>query len=193
MGHGGGWNKAHGTIERHICLGSFLIAKLPAGEHALRWENGSELTVRREAETLVLRYRCCDERIREAIDLSFVDNGFGGNPRTYFFCPYCGKRVCKLYLKDRRFQCRGCAELNYRSQQVAKGWSQEALKMEHILKKEFRIDTRGLTPMDMESFIPPRPKGMRWEAYLAACRQLQVAQTRYQKAFVKMAGWVMGR
>lgn len=192
LGDGGGWNKTHGTIECHICLSSFLVAKLPEGEHALRWENGSELMAQREAETLILRYRCGDERIREAVGLSFVDNGFGGNPRTYFFCPYCGKRVCKLYLKDQRFQCRACAKLNYRSQQVTKGWSQEVLKMERILKKEFGIDTRGLTPMDMVSLIPRRPKGMRWEAYLAAFRQLQAAQIRYQKAFVKMACWFMG-
>ncbi|XFB08130.1 hypothetical protein AAGT13_09390, partial [Azotobacter salinestris] len=38
-----------------------------------------------------------------------------GGERPWFLCPYCGRRVAKLYLQS-VFACRHCLRLNYASQ-----------------------------------------------------------------------------
>lgn len=45
--------------------------------------------------------------------------GISGSNRTYFLCPKCGKRVRYLYTTELGAICRTCANVGYRSQQIA--------------------------------------------------------------------------
>lgn len=45
--------------------------------------------------------------------------GVSGSSRTYFLCPKCGKRIRYLYTTEHGIMCRTCANIGYRSQQIA--------------------------------------------------------------------------
>ena len=64
----------------------------------------------------------------------------------------CGRRITKLYLSGRYFQCRHCNQLAYASQ-YEQPW-QRALRRANKLKQRLGIDV-GIA----ESF-PDKPKGM---------------------------------
>ena len=197
-GRPGGWNKTHGTIGQHLCLDSFsLLSGDPPDtkyEGSVSWQSGSSISIKLEASQLTVGFAIRNDEQTEVvqhINLSRIKNGFGGNPRTYFICPFCGKRVQKLYLRWEEFRCRKCAELNYYSQQVTKGTDQCAQRMQSVLRKEFGI-TDSSSPMDMQYMTPPKPKWMRWETYGRKMIRLRKAQLDYGDAFIADALQFLG-
>ena len=97
--------KFSGRIE------SVNIALIPRSEH----ENSDV--------TLIIDYYADgngmeSQHVKMRIPLVSADCFFGGY-RYWFQCPYCGRRVAKLYKprNQSRFACRHCHDLSYRSRQ----------------------------------------------------------------------------
>ena len=73
---------------------------------------------------LTLDYLAGGEPVTIPVPLLHTRPNYGGR-RPWFLCPLakagvpCGRRVGKLYLRDRLFGCRHCHELTYRSAQEA--------------------------------------------------------------------------
>lgn len=195
MEYGGGWNKTHGRVDKRLCLDSFGLLKGWHDGHtaSIKWPNGAAVAGELSNDQLILAYVPKDgEPVKQTINLSRISNGYGGKPRTYFLCPYCGKRVQKLYFSEQRFRCRICAYLNYYTQQVTHNDEEWAWRMERIFRKDFGIKGE-LIPMDMCRWIPDKPKGMHWETYYKKLAKLCRAQDGYNRAFVAQAGKIMGK
>jgi hypothetical protein len=78
------------------------------------------------------------ERLIYDIEL-LTTRPFLGGLRWWFSCPMCGRRVAKLYLGGRRFGCRTCHNLTYRS-------TQRAHSIERLVKL-----ARALDRMELEA------------------------------------------
>lgn len=195
MEHGGGWNKTHGRVDKHLCLDSFAILKdWPESKTAsITWPGGASIAGRLDEDQFTLAYAPKGgEPVKQAINLSRIRNGYGGRPRTHFICPYCGKRVQKLYFAQRRFRCRVCANLNYYTQQVTHNDDAAAWRMERIFRKDFGVKGE-LIPMDMCHWLPEKPKGMHWKTYWKKAHKLQRAQHEYNRVFAAQVGKIMGK
>lgn len=193
--HGGGWNKTHGRVDKHLCLDSLTLLKnWPDGAaQEIRWGSGKAIVGKLDGDHFILAYAPKDcEPVRQTIGLSRISNGYGGKPRTYFLCPICGKRVQKLYFKDKRFRCRICAGLNYYSQQITHNEQEAAWKMERIFRKDFGV-TGELAPVDMCHWVPDKPKWMRCETYGKNVAKLRKAQEAYNQAFIASASRILGK
>ena len=71
-----------------------------------------------ESIELVYRIRIAGgdwQDVREPVNLAWTPCHYGGR-RPWFLCPYCGRRVGKLYGAGRLFLCRQCCGLVYESQ-----------------------------------------------------------------------------
>lgn len=67
-----------------------------------------------------LTYRLTDEETLRQEDLFLDwDSLCLGGKRWWFFCPRCGLRRARLYLRSRYFACRVCHQLTYQSSQRA--------------------------------------------------------------------------
>ena len=163
----GGQNETHATLERFYCLDSFDIGRA--------WVDLGKGEFIRNGVT---------------IPLDFVPCGYGYRQRVYFLCPFCGKRVRKLYQRGEYYRCRECARLNYRSQRATKGTETAAIRMNGILKRDFGIT--GLAPCDAQIIVPTRPKGMHWKTYIGRLVKLRSAQDDYHREFMKAAAWIIG-
>lgn len=197
---GGGHNKTHGMVEKHLQLDSFnLLHDWPIGHGGnLKWGSGSEASAIRQDEQFTIGYACKvdgeQQEVVQHIALSSIRNGYGGNPRTFFLCPFCNRRVRKLYHRWGKFRCRTCAKLNYRSQQSAHSVGAYARRMEKVLRKDFSVDTGELSWNDMCCWTPSKPPWMRWATYHQKLRRLEHAQETYDEAYYerikKIAGWI---
>jgi len=102
------------------------------------------------------------EDIRYTVPLTWTPCNFGGS-RPWFVCPgvvkgvSCGRRVAKLYLKNRYFLCRYCHDLTYTSRQET-GWYAALRRCQRIRQK------LGASVNMTESF-PNKPKGMHNRTY----------------------------
>lgn len=182
----GGRNKENGTLENCLCLNSLALLKnWPEGfETTLSWENGHSIRAHLYEGVFWLGYSISDESIIQAVHLSRISNGFGGNPRVYFLCPSCEKRVQMLYMSEKRFQCRTCAKVNYRSQQISHGLNSTIWRMDSILQKGFGIDTSELSPRDMHALMPDKPKGMHNKTYNHRINRLRQVQNKYALQYI---------
>lgn len=116
------------------------------------------------------------------LEVSRVKNIDGVSQRLYFYCPCCERRVRYLYRDslEGTYQCRLCAGLNYRSQQVS-GQERLRMKMENIVEKKLGCYGWYHTCKYICDLpIPPRPPYMRYEEYerlatdLKECREIIV-------------------
>ena len=117
--------------------------------------------------------------------LSSVPGIGGKSTRLYFHCPYCGKRVRYLYRRQESYMCRGCAKLNYSSQQKS-GMDEMRLKMERIVEKKlgytwWRKDYPDTPIQDLWHI--PKPPYMRWEKYERIMQEFRQLQKDYERAF----------
>lgn len=78
-------------------------------------EETASISVYGGRENIELRYSANGESIQADVAISKSACGFGGS-RSWFLCPRCGRRVCKIYLRASRFACRTCQQLSYASQ-----------------------------------------------------------------------------
>jgi hypothetical protein len=111
---------------------------------------------------IVLAYETFGQRRREIVDIERVPCRFGGT-RPYFRCPACGRRCGALYATSTRFQCRICADLQYRSTRASPG----DRKIERAEKIRWRLGWfpgAGLGHGD-------KPKGMHWRTYERLVRE----------------------
>jgi hypothetical protein len=135
-----------------------LVSRISGPRRAVR----VRYTMTTEGDGTVLRLahnaergRFGDER-EERIGLLITEPNFGGI-RWWFSCPLskegkpCKRRVAKLYLPPggRRFGCRGCHELTYRScrrshryDRICKIMSGGCPEVEEELKRAFRVRAR---------------------------------------------------
>ena len=98
------------------------------------------------------------------IQLQHTRPNFGG-VRWWFTCPYCSRRVGKLYQPSRAiyFSCRKCHDLRYQSQRVA-----PVIRLINRAKKlRYRLGGDG-TP----HFKYTRPKGMHRRTYYRLLREV---------------------
>lgn len=82
-----------------------------------------------------------------------------GGYRVMFHCPICNKRCTKLMMLE-VFQCRKCANLNYRSQQASK--RDRALDQSYKLRAKLGW-YEGM--LDCPARDIPKPKWMRWKTH----------------------------
>ncbi len=184
MRKSGGENKTHGQIERADRIDSFEAGTVEGRGTLFAWKGDSGITALDclhgteygpEREIIELSYP--GSRWRETLELTRINNGFGGKPRAFWLCPLCGRRVRYLYFKSLRFMCRKCAALNYRSQQETRSDCMYYYNKGMTLVDK-RLDAR-LRP-DGFSFcdwIPDRPRYMHKTTYQRYLRRF----LRYQK------------
>ena len=133
--------------------------------------------VGRDRVTLRYRYRDSDgewQDVTESVSLSWTSCNYGGR-RPWFRCPgvtngvYCGRRVSKLYIRQRYFVCRHCYRLVYPSQRVAVA--------DRPMRRTQNIRMRlGGSGNLLEPF-PRKPKGMHWQTYWRLWDKARKAET----------------
>ncbi len=96
-----------------------------------------------------LDFQCAGQPVNQRVNLMSTACHLGG-ARSWFACPCCGRRVAVLFLRWRRFACRRCNQVAYRSQ------SEDACGRSWI--KQRRIEAR-LGPE------ATRPRYMRQSTY----------------------------
>jgi len=92
---------------------------------------------------------------RERIVVQRTRCHFGGS-RPWWFCPRCGRRCAILY-GGRRFLCRHCHGIRYRSQNESK--SERLLRRAEILRARMGVSGSVFGP------FPPKPRGMHIKTY----------------------------
>ncbi len=131
---GSGRSSGRGTVEacRSVDVNRLHRANylVPGWFGGWQWTQDGKLvasiTLRAEAERIVLSYRCRVgggewEDVQEPVPIVRVPCRFGSS-RPYLLCPgvvdgiTCGRRVVKLYQRGRYFLCRHCYRLDYASQ-----------------------------------------------------------------------------
>lgn len=188
MNYRGGHNCTHGQIERADRIDSFEAGKVEGWGMILASRDGKVLPLRCNRfpprgptgrELVELSYP--GSRWRDTLELARMQSGFGGS-RAFWLCPICGRRARFLYFKGRGFVCRGCAALNYRSQQRTRdsiNHYQDGLKLAR--------DKLGweapfpVTPMDFLHIVPGRPKGMHGRTYYRYLAQYRQYQEKYRR------------
>ena len=129
--------KKHGQVEQKKRIDSF-----EAECRAFLLDGCELLPFSREGKAI----RLGRERI---VKLDYVHNAAGR--LTFLLCPSCGRRVRFLFLP--KYECRTCARLNYRSQQVTRG----SLEDIRGIPEKLGLDEPGIFDFD---YVLSRPRGM---------------------------------
>ena len=155
----GGWNKPHEPAEKAARIYRFGVPSL-RGTGCLWCGNGLIQAHKVDECSALLHLKGGDQRVF----LSYSPNGFGGR-QPFFLCPECGGRVRFLYLAKQRFLCRGCARLNYRSQQRTKGSTAAFDVGLEYARKALSPPSVPLSAIDFCDWTPPRPRYMHRTTY----------------------------
>ncbi len=122
-----------------------------------RWNNGSNIAMKAEADAVTLIYNWKDEPVKQRVAVVWTPCNYGGR-RAWWECPYCRRRVALLYSASKYFACRHCYELCY--------FSQQETPTDRKLRRAQRIRQRlGQEGGGHFAPIPAKPKGMHWETY----------------------------
>jgi hypothetical protein len=127
----------------------------------VHWKNerGEEASIALRTETgrLFLSYSIGAEDITKSVALVWAPCRFGG-VRPYLVCPgaACGRRVVKLYFRERDFLCRHCHRLAYASQREG--------ELARVQRLASNIRRRAGDEFCAREF-PKKPKGMWWRTY----------------------------
>lgn len=125
---------------------------------------------------LTLIYTMDGNPMRQHVPLLATGCNYGGQ-RYWFGCPWCGRRVAILYLRNRGFACRKCNRIAYASQsedELGRTW-----------RKQSKIERRLGDVLE-------RPKGMhrttqeRMLDVIAECEERRDAGL---AAFMRRHGW----
>lgn len=185
MNYSGGDNKTHGQIERADWIDSFEAGAVEGWGMVLASRGDKTLPLRCDhygqagRELVDLSYS--GSRWRDTLELARVRSGFGGS-RAFWLCPICGKRARFLYFKDRRFVCRECAKLNYRSQQRTRdsiNHYRDGLKLAR--ERLGWVPPGYICPMDFPYLTPPRPRYMHQSTYRRHLARFRRYQAAYQR------------
>ncbi len=120
-------------------------------------------------DRVTLNYRCENQfresqEYRYAVAIEWTPCNYGGK-RPWWTCPDCGKRVAILY-GGRKFACRHCQSLTYKSTRTAPGSEHYA----RANKVRMKLGWGG----GVASPMGDRPKGMHARTYLRLLRQLHL-------------------
>lgn len=122
--YGAGRPASHVKAEhcRSLDVRRFAAEKLlRAGSWTWQWldaatgERVASITVFGGEQSIVLHYSANSVPVRTEVRIIKTPCNYGG-ARPWFMCPRCGRRVAKLYLRSRYFECRHCHRLSYASQ-----------------------------------------------------------------------------
>ena len=141
-------------LHRDGCL-----ERVGAGRVTVTWDGGNSIDVVKDRTGVILEYLVFDghdhEQLSERIVIQRTKCHFGGS-RPWWFCPRCGRRCAILY-GGRRFLCRRCHDLRYRSQSLGKG--------ERLLRRAEKIRV-GLGGSGVVfDLFPDKPRGMHQTTY----------------------------
>lgn len=131
-----------------------------------------------EAGAVTLIYSMNGESMRQRVPILMTPCNYGGH-RHWFGCPWCGKRVAMLYLRNRGFACRKCNRIAYASQsgdELDRTWRKQA-KIERRLGEHCQ-----------------RPKGMHratYERLTAAIMECEERREAGLVAFIARCGWAL--
>ena len=173
----GGRNKTHGTVEWYRRIDSFEL----------------------------LRCIDADDKPHDLIDPVFYGNhrfrlhwveGIDGTlSRLYFGCPLCHRRVRYLYAYGDGYVCRKCLNVNYESQQMRQGSTEDIIrKMRKLVEGQlgytwWKHDNPGSQIEELD--IIPKPRYMRWAKYSALMMKYQELQGEWWRAFVRECPWAI--
>jgi hypothetical protein len=154
----------------------------PGQQFSWSWTRGGEpvgnITVRVEADAVILSYRSCRsgssewKSIQQRVPIRLTACHFGG-VRPWFVCPaycngrYCGRRAAILYCAGELFACRRCHDLSYGSQQQ--------MALDRGLEQARKIRMRLGGGADLLEPFPPRPKGMHWRTFQRLVASIRMA------------------
>lgn len=173
-GYGSGsWSRWHSkrTTESQHRIDVRLLKKwghLRGGSMSMgtwSWSRNGKQTgsigYRVDSERMILNYRHRLhggewEAVQQHISLDRTPCNYGGY-RSWFFCPYCSRRVAVLYGAGKYFLCRHCHGLAYSSQQET--FSDRMLRRARKIRT--RLDKNNI-PIDP---FPLKPKNMHWKTY----------------------------
>ena len=152
------------------------------------WTDGSSIVLRTTTDSLHLTHRMGSRSkgqkdVSCTVPLTRVACTKGGS-RPYFLCPGrqneppCGRRVAKLYLKDRRFLCRHCQQLVYASQSEP--------RHDRLLRRRNKLSD-SLSRGNRFDLFPPRPKGMWRRTYEARLKEIWRLEEEAETAFMTRA------
>lgn len=110
-----------------------------------------------DGESITLNFSMNKKQMAQRVPLLRTACGYGGS-RVWFGCPFCRRRVAKLYVGGSGFACRQCYRLVYASQ--CEDVITRAIRAQG--KLESRLDEFGL-----------RPKGMHRRTYIALLRRIE--------------------
>jgi hypothetical protein len=203
MSSGGHNWKGGGTIEGTRSLDVIQLARagyLSELRGAWRWSyaDGTEarIGIRGGQFEIVLDYRVCSrgedwQPVQQRVPIRWTPCRFGGE-RPWFVCDvksngvYCGRQVAKLYGAGRLFACRHCYGLRY---QVQRGGRLD--RAHHRLARLHR--KLGASYDGPDSFMPSKPKWIRWKTYEALERRIEAGIDRLDVAFIAGAQRLLAR
>ena len=119
---------------------------------------------------------CRKEDVRYNVQLAWTPCNFGGE-RPWFLCPgkvngvACGRRVAKLYLRDRYFLCRHCHDLAYASTRESGLYA--------AMRRCRRIRRKLGGSLNVDEPFPGRPRRMHLETYLRLFEEYEEAHEEY--------------
>ena len=159
-----GW---HSNVEddRHIDVRRWQRDGLltPGREVWWTWRDPESLVVTASinfsvgADVVHLQFSADGNPVRQSVRLDRRACNFGGT-RPWFGCPTCDRRVALLYMANRRFACRSCHNLVYKSQ------SEDDI--DRASRKLFKVEAKL-------GESRTRPKGMRQGTYRDITRRIR--------------------
>ena len=121
---------------------------------------------------------------------------FGGH-RYWFICPFCNRRVAKLYLPPggKYFACRHCCDLTYYSQLRSGDIYYENVEKYARNRRKMRERLGGESLLEGEpiEMLPEKPKGMRKATYEKLKAEYEELGDRmidgWRDTLIRMARW----
>ncbi len=197
------WDTDHGKrktsslypLDIRICQRRNWLT--PGRRCNLTWSNNGEVTGSigmhvLSADTAELHYRVREQRgswkeewqdVLQVVSITWTTCNFGGQ-RPWWQCPGCARRVAILY-GSRRYLCRHCHNLTYRSQ--CEGWGDRAAR------KALKMRDRLGADDDLSWPVMTKPKGMHWKTYERLCRKEAQAHEEWNRYFSLQLGCIVGR
>ena len=146
------------------------------GWHAISYSTSASISLRGTIDCVKLSYRVSEEPLEYEVHVVDTSVHFGGR-REWFLCPDCERRCAVLYIADRRFRCRSCNGLAYRTQHE-KPDGRLLIKAERLWKRagcEFGGDDAE-RPKGMHRSTFSRLMGRAEEAYAGSWNTPRIAR-----------------
>lgn len=140
-------------------------------------EKTGSVTLTSNADLLTVTGQLKGKPWDQSFAITRTPSHFGGS-RPWFLCPYCSRRVGKLYIGNDGFACRKCYRLVHAStREDAEGRLQLRKR-----KLEARLDEDG-----------QKPRGMHWLTYERICNQLDNLEGKLERQSFVSALLILGR